>query len=140
MSQIKPKPVALTIAGSDSGGGAGIQADLKTFAELGVHGACAITCITAQNPRAIFRLEPCPPKMVRAQLEAVFSWSPPAAAKTGLLCSAADYPRSGALLPANAGRSPGGGSGHGRQQRPAPPAARRRRNPPARACCRWPRW
>jgi hydroxymethylpyrimidine/phosphomethylpyrimidine kinase len=86
---MKPKPVALTIAGSDSGGGAGIQADLKTFAALGVHGACAITCITAQNPRAIFRLERCPPKMVRAQMEAVFSWSPPAAAKTGLLCSAA---------------------------------------------------
>ena len=89
MSGIKPKPVALTIAGSDSGGGAGIQADLKTFAALGVHGACAITCITAQNPHAIFRVELCPPKMVRAQLEAVFSWSSPAAAKTGLLCSAA---------------------------------------------------
>ena len=89
MSQLKPKPVALTIAGSDSGGGAGIQADLKTFAALGVHGASAITCITAQNPRAISRLEPCSPKMVRAQMEAVFSWSPPAAVKTGLLCSAA---------------------------------------------------
>ena len=89
MSQVKPKPVALTIAGSDSGGGAGIQADLKTFAALGVHGASAITCITAQNPRTISRVEPCSPKMVRAQMEAVFSWSPPAAVKTGLLCSAA---------------------------------------------------
>lgn len=89
MSQRKPRPVALTIAGSDSGGGAGIQADLKTFAALGVHGACAITCVTAQNPRAITRLEPCSPKMVRAQMEAVFSWSPPAAVKTGLLCSPA---------------------------------------------------
>lgn len=89
MSPVKPRPVALTIAGSDSGGGAGIQADLRTFAAFGVHGASAITCLTAQNPRAISRLHPCPPKMVRAQIEAVFAWSPPAAAKTGLLYSAA---------------------------------------------------
>jgi len=88
MLQLMPKPVALTIAGSDSGGGAGIQADLNTFAALGVHGASAITCITAQNPRTISRVEPCPPKMVRAQIEAVFSYSPPAAVKTGMLCSA----------------------------------------------------
>jgi hydroxymethylpyrimidine/phosphomethylpyrimidine kinase len=89
MPQVKTKPVALTIAGSDSGGGAGIQADLKTFAALGVHGASAITCITAQNPRTISRIDPCPPRMVRAQIEAVFAWSPPAAVKTGMLCSAA---------------------------------------------------
>jgi hydroxymethylpyrimidine/phosphomethylpyrimidine kinase len=89
MSHAKPRPVALTIAGSDSGGGAGIQADLKTFAALGVHGASAITCVTAQNPRTITRLDPCAPRMVRAQIEAVFSYWPPAAAKTGLLCSAA---------------------------------------------------
>ena len=89
MSEIKLKPVALTIAGSDSGGGAGIQADLRTFAALGVHGACAITCVTAQNIQTISLVEPCSPKMVRAQMEAVFACSPPAAAKTGLLCSAA---------------------------------------------------
>src|SRR5580704_15689650 len=83
------QPVALTIAGSDSGGGAGIQADLKTFAALGVHGTCAITCITAQNPRVISRVDACPPKLVRAQIEAVFAWAPPLAVKTGLLCSAA---------------------------------------------------
>jgi hydroxymethylpyrimidine/phosphomethylpyrimidine kinase len=89
MAQVKHIPVALTIAGSDSGGGAGIQADLKTFAALGVHGVSAVTCVTAQNPRAISRVEPCTAGMVRAQIEAVFSWSPPAAVKTGMLCSRA---------------------------------------------------
>jgi hydroxymethylpyrimidine/phosphomethylpyrimidine kinase len=89
MSKNLQKPVALTIAGSDSGGGAGIQADLKTFAALGVHGTCAITCITAQNPREVSRMAPCAAGLVRAQLEAVFSWRRPAAAKTGLLASPA---------------------------------------------------
>lgn len=81
--------MALTIAGSDSGGGAGIQADLKTFARLAVHGATAITCITAQNRNAVLRLQPCPPALVRAQIEAVFAESRPRAAKTGVLYSAA---------------------------------------------------
>ena len=80
-------PVALTIAGSDSGGGAGIQADLKTFAALGVHGVTALTCITAQNPRRVLRIEPCQPDMVRSQLLAIFSELPPTAAKTGMLYS-----------------------------------------------------
>jgi len=84
----KYKPVALTIAGSDSGGGAGIQADLKTFAALGVHGASAITCLTAQNRREITRVDACSPRMVRAQIEAVFAEIPPKAVKTGLLHSA----------------------------------------------------
>lgn len=79
----------MTVAGSDSGGGAGIQADLKTFAALGVHGTSAITWLTAQNPAAVSRITPCPVSMVRAQLEALFAELPPAAAKTGMLCSPA---------------------------------------------------
>lgn len=81
--------VALTIAGSDSGGEAGIQADLNTFTNLKVHGVTAITCLTAQNPGKISRLEPVSPKMVRAQLGAVIGHFAPSAAKTGMLYSAA---------------------------------------------------
>src|SRR5581483_2272499 len=89
MRDTESSPVALTIAGSDSGGGAGIQADLRTFALLGVHGASAITCLTAQNRRAVTRIETVSPRMVRAQLAAVFAEaSPPRAAKTGMLYSA----------------------------------------------------
>ena len=84
----KTLPVALTIAGSDSGGGAGIQADLKTFVALGVHGTSAIACLTAQNPRRVLGVEPCSPKMLRLQIEAVFEELPPVAAKTGMLFSA----------------------------------------------------
>ena len=82
------RPVALTIAGSDSGGGAGIQADLKTFAALGVHGACAIACLTAQNPKRVLAVERCSPRVLRRQMEAVFEELPPVAAKTGMLFSA----------------------------------------------------
>jgi hydroxymethylpyrimidine/phosphomethylpyrimidine kinase len=81
--------VALTIAGSDSGGEAGLQADLKTFTALKVHGVCAITCVTAQNRATVARMEPCSPGMVRAQLEAVAAAFPLSAAKTGMLFSAA---------------------------------------------------
>jgi hydroxymethylpyrimidine/phosphomethylpyrimidine kinase len=79
---------ALTIAGSDSGGGAGIQADLKTFAALGVHGTSVLTCVTAQNPRVVVEVQPCRPSIICSQLEAVFDQLPPVAAKTGMLFSA----------------------------------------------------
>jgi hydroxymethylpyrimidine/phosphomethylpyrimidine kinase len=80
-------PAALTIAGSDSSGGAGIQADLKTFAALGVHGTSAITCITAQNPRRVTGIQATSADMVRRQIEAVFDELPPDAVKTGMLYS-----------------------------------------------------
>jgi hydroxymethylpyrimidine/phosphomethylpyrimidine kinase len=88
MSERKHLSVALSIAGSDSGGGAGIQADLKTFASLGVHGASAITCLTAQNPKGVLGIQPCSANMLARQLEAVMGVFSPAAIKTGMLYSA----------------------------------------------------
>ncbi|MGH9108070.1 MAG: bifunctional hydroxymethylpyrimidine kinase/phosphomethylpyrimidine kinase [Acidimicrobiales bacterium] len=81
--------IALTIAGSDSGGCAGLQADLRTFAALGVHGTCAVTAVTAQNTRAVLAVVALDPEMVVAQVEAVLSDLPPAAVKTGMLANAA---------------------------------------------------
>jgi hydroxymethylpyrimidine/phosphomethylpyrimidine kinase len=82
-------PVALTIAGSDSGGGAGIQADLKTFAALGVHGTSAITAVTAQNTVTVSDILELPVGMIRAQIDAVVEDLGVQAAKTGMLSSAA---------------------------------------------------
>ena len=82
-------PCALTIGGSDSGGGAGVQADLKTFAACDVHGASVLTCITAQNPRQVRGVEAVSADMVRRQLEAVFGALKPAAVKTGMLYNSA---------------------------------------------------
>jgi len=80
---------ALTIAGSDSGGGAGIQADLKTFAAHGVFGTSAITAVTAQNTVGVTMIEVLSPDMVRAQIAAVATDLFPAATKIGMLASAA---------------------------------------------------
>jgi len=81
-------PCALTIAGSDSGGGAGIQADLKTFAALGVHGLCVITAVTAQNTRGVEAVFDLPPKFVTRQLDAVMRDFDVEWAKTGMLSNA----------------------------------------------------
>ena len=81
--------IALTIAGSDSGGGAGIQADLKTFQRFGVFGTSAITAITAQNTRGVSRWEPVSVDLVRAQIDSVCEDLPPSAFKTGMLATAA---------------------------------------------------
>ncbi len=82
-------PVALTIAGSDSGGGAGIQADLKTFAVLGVHGTSAITAITAQNTTGVTDILELPTSLIREQIAVVVDDIGVHAAKTGMLSSAA---------------------------------------------------
>lgn len=95
-------PVALSIAGSDSGGGAGIQADLKTFAAHGVYGASAITLITAQNTRRVSHVQVLEPELVVAQLERVLEDFPVKAAKMGALGSAAVI---GALAQILAGQS-----------------------------------
>ncbi len=78
-------PVALTIAGSDSGGGAGIQADLRTFAFHCVHGASALTCVTAQNTLGVTQVAALAPELVAAQIEAVSTDLGVQAAKTGML-------------------------------------------------------
>ena len=78
-------PIALTIGGSDSGGGAGIQADLKTFTALGVHGCSALSCVTAQNTTGVSRVDALSPEALTAQIEAVLSDLPVGALKTGML-------------------------------------------------------
>ena len=77
--------IALTIAGSDSGGGAGIQADLKTFSALGVYGASVITALTAQNTRTVARVQPAGPAMIAAQIATVFDDLDIRAVKLGML-------------------------------------------------------
>ena len=81
-------PVALTVAGSDCSAGAGIQADLKTFTALGVYGLTAVTCIVAEVPGKVSRIEPVTARMVREQIEVLLKNFRVGAIKTGLLCSA----------------------------------------------------
>jgi len=83
----RPRPIALTIAGSDSGGGAGIQADLKTFHAFGVFGTTAITAVTAQNTLGVHAVHAIPPDIVIAQIRAVARDLRPAACKTGMLAT-----------------------------------------------------
>jgi hydroxymethylpyrimidine/phosphomethylpyrimidine kinase len=82
-------PVALTIAGSDSSGGAGIQADLKSFAALGVYGASVITALTAQNTQGVSGVHPVPPDFVTAQIDAVFADLEVKAVKIGMVAQLA---------------------------------------------------
>lgn len=85
----RSRPRALTIAGSDSGGGAGIQADLKTFAAFGVYGASAVTAVTAQNTLGVQAIQDIPAEVVAAQIDAVLSDIGADALKTGMLFSTA---------------------------------------------------
>src|SRR5436190_4705589 len=87
-NRIQPPSVALTIAGSDCSAGAGIQADLKTFTALGVYGLTAVTCIVAEVPRKVSRIEPVTARVVREQIEVLLKNFRVGAIKTGLLCSA----------------------------------------------------
>src|SRR5271156_3043719 len=81
--------IALTIAGSDPSGGAGLQADLKTFHQFGVYGEAVVTLVTVQSTQAVSRVEFMQPDVVREQISAVLPDMPPQAAKTGALGSAA---------------------------------------------------
>jgi hydroxymethylpyrimidine/phosphomethylpyrimidine kinase len=89
MTDRRPVPVALTIAGSDSGGGAGIQADLKAFARAGVHGTSAITAITVQNTVGVTGVHPIPPETIQAQARAVIEDLGVDVVKIGMLGDAA---------------------------------------------------
>lgn len=84
---MKQVPITLTIAGSDSGGGAGIQADLKTFSALETFGTTAITCLTAQNPDGVSGIHEVPASFIESQLEAILHYFPVSACKTGMLFS-----------------------------------------------------
>jgi len=88
MTQATATPVALTIAGSDSSGGAGIQADLKTFTAFAVYGASVLTALTAQNTKGVAAVHPVPASFVRAQIRAVFDDLAVGAVKTGMLANA----------------------------------------------------
>lgn len=92
------KPVVVTIAGSDSGGGAGIQADLKTFNSTGSFGASVLTCLTAQNPDGVTGILEIDSEFLEKQVRAVFSYFPVVSVKTGMLFSESLIRRTSALL------------------------------------------
>jgi hydroxymethylpyrimidine/phosphomethylpyrimidine kinase len=100
---LKPvkRPVSLSIAGSDSGGGAGIQADLITFARLGSLGTTVITCVTAQNLDGVTAIHPVPPADIAAQIDAIFLGFPVGGVKTGMLYSREIIDAVGAALEQN---------------------------------------
>jgi len=130
---------ALTVAGSDSGGGAGIQADLKSFAAVGVHGCSVVTCVTAQNTRAVTSIFPLPVREIRAQLEAILSDIPIHAAKTGMLYSrdivktvAEGLPKRAPLVVDPVMRSSIGSSRGRPSSRPTSPRPRNSRGSPSR--------
>ena len=87
MSEIRNIPAALTIAGSDSGGGAGVQADLRTFNAVGVYGCSAITAVTSQNPDEVRRVDVLSSEAVKYQMETVLDAIPIHFAKTGMLAN-----------------------------------------------------
>ena len=109
--------VALTIAGSDSGGGAGIQADLKTFAALGVHGASVVTALTAQNTRGVRAIHYSPPAIVAAQIQAVLEDFVVSAIKIGMLGSPEIVGAVAEALDSRSPRSRGEGWGEGQGDR-----------------------
>ena len=102
-------PIGLTIAGSDSGGGAGIQADLKAFSALGVYGASVITALTAQNTRAVTAVFGVPTDMISAQMAAVFDDLAIGAVKIGMLSTPEIIETVAARLPAPSSARSGGG-------------------------------
>ena len=84
---LKRQPIALTLAGVDSSGGAGVAVDMATFNALGVHGKCVVTAVTAQSRKAVWGVQGTRPAIITAQLEAAFSERPPVVAKSGMLYS-----------------------------------------------------
>jgi hydroxymethylpyrimidine/phosphomethylpyrimidine kinase len=117
-------PRLLTIAGSDSGGGAGIQADLKTFAAHGAYGMSVITALTAQNTREVRAVHEVPPEMVAAQIDAVLEDIGADAIKIGMLASAGTVRAVASRL-----RRPAAARGRDRGARDEAPAARHRCDP-----------
>ncbi len=124
-SEPETRPRVLTIAGSDSGGGAGIQADLKTFTALGAYGMTAVTAVTVQNTLGVSGYEALAPAVVGAQIRAVVEDIGIDAAKTGMLANAGIVEAVAEAVAELGGAEPRGGSGLRLQAR-APPARRRR--------------